>query len=80
MSNIFDLPPEEAEMPFSILDTDLYKVNTGWEATDLSLPCKTQFSSISQMHKWSSSSPTELRKCASQRSASTQSRNVLIVS
>lgn len=25
MANIFDLPPEEAHMPFSILDTDLYK-------------------------------------------------------
>lgn len=30
--NIFDLPPEEAEMPFSILDTDLYKVGLGWRA------------------------------------------------
>lgn len=26
MANILDITPEEVEMPFSILDTDLYKV------------------------------------------------------
>lgn len=37
MTNILELPPAEVEIPFSILDTDLYKVSRPFDV--ILTPC-----------------------------------------